>query len=70
MVGLGVTRFWKSCAKLFCWVLAGRDMDSGWGEDDGGWGWEHVRISHWVRPYGDTTLRAMGAVRWRKSVIW
>ena len=42
----------------------------GWGEGDGGWGWEHVRIWHWVRPYGDITLRAMGAAPCLKSVIW
>ena len=70
MVGLGGTRFWKSCAKLFCWVLAGRDMDSGWGEGDGGWGWEHVRIRHWARPNGDITLMAMGEAPCLKSVIW
>ena len=44
-LGLGGTRFWKSCAKLFCWVLAGRDMDSGRGEDDGWLVWVWVPVA-------------------------
>ena len=69
LVGLGVTRFWKSCAKLFlvwhrsgcCWDQVGVAV----------WvGWEHVRIRHWAKPNDDTILMAMGATPWRKSVIW